>query len=339
MNITQHPELLDRLAASYALGTLRGGARRRFETLAREQAPVRAAALIWQARIGSVAELQTPAQPTAAVWTRIDNLVQADVQRQAMRDAHAAPPATGGWLRNLLLWRGAAAAGVAAAIVAMVVGVDQRAQLGTQIASLQTQLLATPQIKYVAVLADGKADPSMLVTFDARTNKLLLQRGNLRARGGTQAAVDLHTHHHGRQRGHGTRSGGAAPHQQVAPPATGGRSSRGHTRSLHGRRSLVGLHEVVDAGPDGRGGVDGRLQLGQARPAGLPHQGGGAHGGVFTGQGFKTAAGAPAQRAQGVAGGQAVEQVGVLGDVHGDDLMQNAPCRCATAPAPGESRS
>nr|WP_315226419.1 anti-sigma factor [uncultured Albidiferax sp.] len=186
MNLIQHPELLDKLAASYALGTLRGGARRRFETLAREQAPVRAAALIWQARIGSVAELQTPAQPTPAVWTRIDNLVQADVQRQAMRDAHAALPATGGgWLRNLFLWRGAAAAGVAAAIVAMVVGLDQRAQLGTQIASLQTQLLATPQIKYVAVLADGKADPSMLVTFDARTNKLLLQRV-----GGYQEASD-----------------------------------------------------------------------------------------------------------------------------------------------------
>lgn len=28
MNITQHPDLLDRLAASYALGTLCGGARR-----------------------------------------------------------------------------------------------------------------------------------------------------------------------------------------------------------------------------------------------------------------------------------------------------------------------
>ncbi|WP_367846492.1 anti-sigma factor [Rhodoferax sp. WC2427] len=185
MHLPQHPELLDKLAASYALGTLRGGARRRFETLAREQAPVRAAALIWQARIGSVAELQIPAQPAPAVWTRIDNLVQADVERQAMRDAHAVPPAAGGWWRNLFVWRGAAAAGVAAAIVAMVLGVDQRTQLGTQIASLQTQLLATPQIKYVAVLADGKADPSMLVTFDARSNKLLLQRV-----GGYQEASD-----------------------------------------------------------------------------------------------------------------------------------------------------
>ena len=71
MHLPQHPELLDKLAASYAVGTLRGGARRRFESLAREQAPVRAAALIWQARIGSVAELQTPIAPNPVVWTRI----------------------------------------------------------------------------------------------------------------------------------------------------------------------------------------------------------------------------------------------------------------------------
>lgn len=187
MNLIQHPELLDKLAASYALGTLRGGARRRFETLAREQAPVRAAALIWQARIGSVAELQTQILPEPVVWTRIDNLVRADLERQAMRDAQVVttPPPAVGWFRNLFVWRGAAAAGVAAAVLAMVVGVDQRAQLGTQIASLQTQLQSTPQIKYIAVLADGKADPSMLVTFDATNHKLLLQRV-----GGYQEASD-----------------------------------------------------------------------------------------------------------------------------------------------------
>src|SRR5690606_6180133 len=56
MNLIQNPELLEKLASAYALGTLRGGARRRFETLAREQAPVRAAALIWQSRVASMNE-------------------------------------------------------------------------------------------------------------------------------------------------------------------------------------------------------------------------------------------------------------------------------------------
>ena len=85
MNITQHPDLLDRLAASYALGTLRGGARRRFETLAREHATVRAAALVWQTRWSGLTELQPAIDPTPAVWTRIDNLVQADKAAAAMQ--------------------------------------------------------------------------------------------------------------------------------------------------------------------------------------------------------------------------------------------------------------
>jgi anti-sigma-K factor RskA len=179
MHLPQHPELLDRLAASYALGTLRGGARRRFETLAREQAPVRAAALIWQSRLGGVAELQPQAMPASLVWTRIDNLLRAEQEQQAMLNARytVTPAATsGGWLRNLLLWRGATFAGVAAAAVAVLVGLNQHNQLTGQIASLQTQIQTAPQIEYVAVLQDNAATASMLVTFDPKNHKLVLQR-------------------------------------------------------------------------------------------------------------------------------------------------------------------
>lgn len=182
MNITQHPELLDRLAASYALGTLRGGARRRFESLAREHATVRAAALVWQTRWSGLTELQPATSPAPAVWTRIDNLVQADRAAAAMLAARVpqAAEAPGGWWRNLLVWRGAAAAGAIATLAAVVVGVQVngglRATTGAQIATLQQQLQATPQIQYVAVLADDKADASMLVTFDPKNNQLVLQR-------------------------------------------------------------------------------------------------------------------------------------------------------------------
>lgn len=188
MHLPHHPELLDRLAASYALGTLRGGARRRFETLAREQAPVRAAALVWQARLGSVTELQQQAQPAPAVWTRIDNLLRAEQEQQAMRNAHLSAPATpapAGWLRNLRLWRGASLAGVAAAAVAVVLGLQQQQQLSSQIASLQNQLQTTPQVAYVAVLQDSAAAASMLVTFDPKNHQLVLQRV-----GGFQEASD-----------------------------------------------------------------------------------------------------------------------------------------------------
>ena len=190
MNLTQHTELLDRLAASYALGTLRGRPRNRFEAMAREQAPVRAAALIWQARLSSMAELQHTVEPAPAVWTRIDNLVRSENESKAMqaaRAASAAPKASalsasssGGWFSSLLLWRGATALGVAATVAALVVGINMREQLGqqlgSQIAALRTQLQATPQIEYVAVLSDDKSAASVLVTYDAKNRKLVLQR-------------------------------------------------------------------------------------------------------------------------------------------------------------------
>lgn len=190
MNLLNNPDLLDHLASTYALGTLRGGARRRFETLAREHAPVRAAALIWQTRLASMNELQPQSVPDAAVWTRIDNLVQGEQQAQAMQATRESarqnePPVLTGWLRSLLLWRGAAAAGALATAFVVVTGLNLRDQMGGEIQQLQAKLQATPQIDYVAVLADGQSAASMLVTFDPKNNKLTLQRV-----GGYQEADD-----------------------------------------------------------------------------------------------------------------------------------------------------
>lgn len=186
MNLTRNPELLDRLAAAYSLGTLRGGARRRFEQLAREYAQVRAAALLWQGRWSAFSEVQEPVQPDAAVWTRIDNLLQAEKSSarlaQQRETAAAATPSS----RALAWWRGFALAGAMATVAAVSVGLWSQQRLGStsqQLSSLQTQLQtaqaalqAAPQIQYVAVLADGKADASMLVTFDPRNQQLVLQR-------------------------------------------------------------------------------------------------------------------------------------------------------------------
>ncbi|MDZ4357210.1 MAG: anti-sigma factor [Variovorax sp.] len=187
MNLLAHPELLELLAASHALGTLRGGARRRFETLAREQAPVRAAALVWQGRLAGMTELQQPVAPDPAVWTRIRNLIDAEQAQQALarqRD-NAAPittptaPSTGGWLRSLALWRGAAAAGALVAVLAVGVGMN-----------LREQLINAPAVQYVAVLSDDKAAASMLVTFDPKKKQLVLQRvGNFRE--GTDKSLQL----------------------------------------------------------------------------------------------------------------------------------------------------
>jgi anti-sigma-K factor RskA len=177
MNITRNPALVEQLAASYALGTLRGGARRRFEALARTHAPVRAAALIWQGRMASVAELQPQAAPSPAVWKRIENLVNADKQAKAMLAARQAPAAAaaGGWWASLGLWRGATAAGAMAAVVAVVTGLNLNTALNGQVQELSARLAATPEIRYVAVLADDKSAPSVLVTYDPKHSQLQLK--------------------------------------------------------------------------------------------------------------------------------------------------------------------
>ena len=187
MDIHRHPDLLDRLAAAYAIGTLRGGARRRFETLARERAPVRAAALVWQSRVASMTELAPAVTPSPVVWTRIHNLIEAEREQAAMAAARAepAPPPPTGWWRSLALWRGAAGAGALATVLAVITTVGLRDRMGAQIDELQAKLGNQPQIEYVAVLSDEQASASMLVTFDPKNRKLTLQRV-----GGYQEAAD-----------------------------------------------------------------------------------------------------------------------------------------------------
>ncbi|MDB5732739.1 MAG: anti-sigma-K factor RskA family protein, partial [Variovorax sp.] len=150
MNLAAHPHLLELLAAGHALGTLRGGARRRFETMAREQPAVRAAALTWRGRLSGMAELQAPVTPDPAVWLRIRNLIDAEQMQEAVRSQRTAPArpaaAPSGWLRSLWLWRSASVAGALATVLAVVVGVD-----------LKRQLDRAPAVQYVAVLADDKS--------------------------------------------------------------------------------------------------------------------------------------------------------------------------------------
>jgi anti-sigma-K factor RskA len=193
MNIANNPVMLEHLASSYALGTLRGGARRRFEAVARDSATVRAAALIWQERLSSMTELQQAAEPSPNVWKRIENLLDAS------RPVAMAEPADSGLLQKLrraqLMWRSATLAVGIATLGAVMFAVrlsgtvDIQAELLSQ-ASMQNaqmlaQLKATPDIQYVAVLADDKSAPSMLVTVDTKNQRLVLKRV-----GGFQEASD-----------------------------------------------------------------------------------------------------------------------------------------------------
>ena len=170
MNLLAHPELVERLAAAYALGTLRGGARRRFEALARQSPALRAQALLWQERFAALTELQQRELPGPNVWKRIENLLPP-----------SAPPAPAAGAadrigdRLLAFWRRAAYAGGAAALAVAVIGIGVGRHLQDQNQALTAQL-QTQQVEYVAVLSDQQQTASLLVTFDPRRRMLTLKR-------------------------------------------------------------------------------------------------------------------------------------------------------------------
>jgi len=172
MNVGSNPRLLALLSACYALGTLRGGARRRFESLAREQASVRASALLWQEWLAGFVELAPTVDPSPVVWTRIRNLVEGDIQRERMAfqpskpsEQAQAPSVAPGWWASLPLWRGAAVLGLCATLLA-----------GFLASQWWREAQDIRPVQYVAVLADEGAAPAVLVTFDPRSRQLTLQR-------------------------------------------------------------------------------------------------------------------------------------------------------------------
>ncbi|NML45648.1 RNA polymerase subunit sigma-70 [Ramlibacter sp. G-1-2-2] len=173
MNILERPELIDRLAAAYALGTLRGPARRRFETMARNSPRLRLAARTWQERLVSLTELQPGEAPDPNVWKRIENLVAAE--RRAV--VPAGTPSLPERVRDRVSrwWRAGALAAGAAAVAALAVSLQLTQQMHaqrTELAALQAQ----PAVRYVAVLTDDRAQPAMLVTLDPARSTATLKR-------------------------------------------------------------------------------------------------------------------------------------------------------------------
>jgi anti-sigma-K factor RskA len=171
MNILDNPELMDRLAAAYALGTLRGGARRRFESLARQSPTLRAAALVWQERFASMTELAPAVVPSPNVWKRIENLVNAE---DRVAPAPQEAPMLDKLRRSVGWWRGAAFAAGVAALAVGVLSMNLSRTLDRSEAQL-AQLQGRPEIQYVAVLADDKSSASILVTFDPKHNLMTLK--------------------------------------------------------------------------------------------------------------------------------------------------------------------
>ena len=100
-------ELPDRLAAEYVLGTLTGGARRRFDTLLPAHPTLRRAVSDWESRLLPMALKVEVVQPDARVWRSIEN--------QLGWSAPVAAPPASPW--RLRFWQLFATAATVATVV------------------------------------------------------------------------------------------------------------------------------------------------------------------------------------------------------------------------------
>lgn len=155
--------LQDRLAAEYALGTLRGRARARFARWLREDASLRHAVAAWESRLAPMGA----AVPEKAVPARVWETIAARI------GAPSSPPARGLWER-VAFWRGLglAASGMAAALLAAIVLVPPR-----QSAAPPPVLVQVPASEvgaaYFAVLSDPKTQKPVLLVSAARKSSEL----------------------------------------------------------------------------------------------------------------------------------------------------------------------
>jgi anti-sigma-K factor RskA len=151
----QHPSVIDRLAASYVLGTLQGGARRRFESVMYSQPAVAAAVASWTEQMSPLLTTLVPMTPSQSVWTSIAKATKINTPTTKTSWWHR-------WLAPICapLPAGALALGVALGVVAPALWQAQTlSQRQAVLPESYVGVLATPEGKTgltVSSLRQGK---------------------------------------------------------------------------------------------------------------------------------------------------------------------------------------
>lgn len=163
MKIAANERLLDKLAAEYVLGTLKGGARRRYDVLLRDDPLVRRITAEWQDRLHPMAQFAPAVAPPAQVWQAIATrlgLSAAPVQKTAATGKRSF------WLglrEDLSFWRGLGMTSTALATILVAVLATRAPQPALPVAS------------FVALLADDRAQPVAVVTGDGPNQRLVVR--------------------------------------------------------------------------------------------------------------------------------------------------------------------
>jgi anti-sigma-K factor RskA len=147
------PELRERLAAEYALGTMPSRSRRRFERLMVDDPALARIAAAWADRLTPLDRGFAAEEPPANVWRAIEARISGAA-------AAPAPAPAQSWWSSLVFWRGAALAACATA-TALIIYVAAF--------PLRTQ---PPMPMVIAVLADQSGDPSWIATTGPRRDEV-----------------------------------------------------------------------------------------------------------------------------------------------------------------------
>jgi anti-sigma-K factor RskA len=147
------PRLVQHLAAAYALGTLAGGARRRFERLRGDRPDVALAVAQWEGRLGRLGGVVPPAQPSARVWQAIAERTRPAAPQRASR------PELTGW-RALIPGLAAFGAGVVLTM-GLLLALPGLLLSPEQVAMRTGEKL--PQ-SYVGLLTDAQGNGKLLVS-------------------------------------------------------------------------------------------------------------------------------------------------------------------------------
>jgi anti-sigma-K factor RskA len=166
------PELLDGLAAEYALGTLRGPARRRFERLIESDPDLARRVDDWAQRLDPLAGAAPAIEPPARTWAAIERRIgpapkparRGLVELLFARPTEAVPSlATAGLWYCVNFWRRVGIAGAAIAALLFVY-----------------LFIAPPSSPtHVALLADAANKPILVVSLDLHHDRLTLDATKL----------------------------------------------------------------------------------------------------------------------------------------------------------------
>ena len=151
MNYMNNPELVDKLAAEYVLGTLRHGARKRFEQWMIQDAQVQNAVERWQNKLNPLAEILSPITPPSRVWKKIES--------RLFNKAHSP------WWQKLNFWQTLGGMSIATSLVLSVYLINQPI-----LRHQQPSILSD----YIAVLSTSEHDPSIIINYDFSKQQLLL---------------------------------------------------------------------------------------------------------------------------------------------------------------------